>query len=342
MADSWQTFAHLYPDQGTGQNNFRERPLHILVGLSGCRNRADGCGWHAGAATEFHAANAGLRFACAQSSQTAEEQFRAAEVLSPAVQSFGLSDVLVVSGKLQEAAQYLDLTNRQAPIFEVERTMRRATLLIAQDDLVAAEAAITSFMPQAERLPSPNPRWRAVAALIALRNARGETSAARNIAAQHLNDLLSAQAQTSLVSLETIEHLLYAASWAARFGMHNEARRALSVARRSGALDRFPVRAQLAKLVAGEIELDAGRPRAAAALVDTKNGGGELWELHGLRARALRALGDGEGHTQELRWLTSHSGLAHAQWIDQFLGQQARAIELREARRQLAPLDLRK
>jgi hypothetical protein len=52
----------------------------------------------------------------------------------------------------------------------------------------------------------------------------------------------------------------------------------------------------------------------------------------------MRALDDAAGEAVELRWLLAHRGLAHAQWTDEFLGQQARMIALLDASTRLARL----
>jgi hypothetical protein len=132
-----------------------------------------------------------------------------------------------------------------------------------------------------------------------------------------------------------IEELLYAAGWAARLGLSDQARKALALGRRLGAPARFPVRAQLAMLVEEELNLKSGDSGVAARL-EPPSKILELWELHELRARAFRSLGDASGEMSELRWLVAHPGLAQTQWTDQWLGQQARQIALRDAIARLA------
>jgi hypothetical protein len=272
----------------------------------------------------------------------AERQFRAADALSPAVESFGLSDVLALGGRFDEAARYLDGASRQAPVIEVERAMRRATLLIARGEFAAASKSIESTLPQVASLPTPNSRWRAVSALIALDMSQGHVAEARRLAAQHLAELTAAAVQGPDASLEAMEHLLYAASWAARLGLQSEARLALALAQERGALDRFPVRARLADLVKGELELINDHPPIGQAAEATIGDVADLWELHDLKARALRATGEKAEETKELRWLAAHGGLAYAQWIDQLLGQQARVLALLDAKRRLSERDGRK
>jgi tetratricopeptide (TPR) repeat protein len=265
--------------------------------------------------------------------EEAEQQFRAALKFSPAPILFGLSDALVAQGRFDEAARYLDETNRSAPDAEVERAMRRATLLIAQQKLPAATAAIESALSVANRLPSPNARWRAHAAMIALRTALENQAAARVLAAGQLGEL-SAEARAN-ANLMVMEELLYAAGWAARLGLVNEASEVLALARRHGSLDRFPVRARLAAIAQAEIDLRAGHADAVLARLQPQ-AGNELWEVHELRARALRATGDTAGEIAELTWLASRRGRAYGQWTDQLLGQQARVLDLTEAKARLA------
>src|SRR6185312_2205377 len=99
----------------------------------------------------------------------AEQDFRAGLALSPTPLLFGLSDVLVALGNMDGAARYLDKTPQQPPQVEVERTMRRATLLIVRGRLEEADSAIETALQQAKGMRAPNAAWRARAALIAIR-----------------------------------------------------------------------------------------------------------------------------------------------------------------------------
>ena len=336
MLDLWHTYAELYPDQGIGQNNlgiFRHMFLNEYVGAETALVEA--AKTHS-PLRNFTLQALGYVLLGQEKLEQAEQQFRASQALSPATMLFGLSDALVARGKLEEAARYLDDASRQVPVYEVERAMRRATLLIAGGQIDAAAGVIGAVLLETGGLPAPNPRWRAQAAAIALRAAQGDVAGARDLAARHLAELSLLTKQASSTSLETMEHLLYAASWAARLGLHNVAYEALSLGREHGALDRFPVRARLAALTEAELQLSAGRPEAAAARLRKTRDGNDLWELHELLVRIRRALGDADGELEELRWLTAHPGLAHAEWIDQLLGQQARALALREAELRLS------
>ncbi len=169
--------------------------------------------------------------------------------------------------------------------------------------------------------------------MIAVHAAQGDNAKARELAAQHLAEV------SSSAKLDAhpggIEELLYAAAWGARLSLSAQARDALTLARQMGALARFPVRAQLALLAEEELNLRSD-PAGVAARLQPSGKLPELWELHELRARAFRALGDVPREMDELRWLTAHPGLAQTQWTDQWLGQQARQIALRDAVSRLA------
>src|SRR5213079_1560084 len=105
--------------------------------------------------------------------------------------------------------------------------------------------------------------WRAQNALIAIRVAQHNATGARDIARRVLAET-SAIAVGPHVYLQSFEHALYAASWAARLGLTKEARQTLDLARQRGSIDRFPVRAQLASLVEAELALAGGKAREAA------------------------------------------------------------------------------
>jgi tetratricopeptide (TPR) repeat protein len=242
---------------------------------------------------------------------------------------------LAAQDKFDEATRYLDEANGSPPDAEVERAMRRATLLIAQRKLPEATAAIESALSRASSLPSPNTHWRAQAAMIALLAAQGKQGAARRLAAAQLVEL-SIHADAGANST-VMEELLYAAGRAARLGLVDEASEALNSAQRHGLPDRFPVRTRLAAIAQAEIDLRAGRADEALARLQP-DAGSELWEVHELRARVLRASGDTTGEKAELTWLTTRRGLAYGQWIDQMLGQQARVLAFNESKGRLADL----
>jgi putative peptide modification system cyclase len=331
--DLWQTYATLYPDQPGGHQNIGN-VCYMLLHDYAC---AEG-GFRKSASLPHALRNYALDtlgdvLVAEDKLDEAIEQYRAAQDVSPAPGLFGLSSALSAGGKLDEAQRYLDGTSRQSANIEVEREMRRATLLIARGNLETARATIIDVMPDAARLRSPHPQWRARAALIALHAAQGDEVKARALASQHLTDLASSV--KSDVVPGAIEELLYAAGWGARLGLSNQARDALTLARQVGALARFPVRAQLATLAEEELNL---RTDAAGVATRLQPSGKipELWEFHDLRARAFRALADVPHEMDELRWLAAHPGLAQTQWTDQWLGQQARQIALGDAVSRLA------
>ncbi len=228
------------------------------------------------------------------------------------------------------------LCPKQPAALEVERVMRRSTLLVARGQVGEAAALVEAELPSIGKVSSPSARWRAQAALIALQADQNQTAAARALMAQHIGEL-SSIASRGVGQTSIMEELLYAAGWAARLGLVKEARGALAVAENRGGLDRYPVRRRLEAVAQAEVELQSGRPEMAIAQLHDA-GGNELWELHEVRARAFRALGDASGELVELRWLSAHRGLAQAQWTDQLLGQQARTVALVRAAERLAAL----
>jgi putative peptide modification system cyclase len=340
MLDLWRMYANLYPDQGTGQHNTGNVYYMFLQDY----NSAEAAFVKAAATRSplrnFSMHTLGRVLIAQEKFGQAEQQFRTAQSLSPAAPLFGLSDALVASGKYDEAARYLDEAPRQPPLDEVERGMRRATLFVARGQIDAAAAAIADVLPEASRLPAPNARWRAQAATIALLVQQGNTTAARELASRQLGEIASVAAQPD-ANLDAMEELLYAADWAARLDLVKDARGALALAERLGTLDRFPVRARLAALTRSEVELHTGHADVVAARLQNAGNGNDLWEQHELRGRALRTLGDAGGELAELRWLTTHRGLAYAQWTDQLLGQQARVLALRDAELRLSTYEAR-
>lgn len=331
--DLWQTYANLYPDQVSGQHNMGNVCYWLLHDYA-CAE----AGFRKSALTTSPLRNYSLDtlgdvLVAEDKLDEAVEQYRAAHALSPAPGLFGLSSALCAAGKLDDAERYLDTTSRQPANIEVEREMRRATLLIARGNIEAARATITDAIPDATRLRSPHPRWRARAALIAVHLAQGSNAKARELAAQHLGEIASSAKLDA--NPGAVEELLYAAGWAARLGLTRQVRDSLTLAREVGALTRFPVRAQLATLVEEELNVRTD-PAGVAARLRPSGKLPDLWELHELRARAFRALGDSPREMEELRWLAARPGLAQTQWTDQWLGQQARQIALGDAISRLA------
>jgi tetratricopeptide (TPR) repeat protein len=340
MLDAWRMYVELYPSVATGHNNLGNVNYYFLQ--------------------DYHAAELAyeravalpspLKYSTAQQLAhvllaqekvvDAEQQFRSARALAPPEVFFGFADALVAGGKLEEAARYLDEAKQQPNYFEVERGMRRATLLVARGDIDNAVVAIQASLGNAEKLTTPNARWRAQNAMIALLTARSELDRARDLSGRVLSETLLIAARPD-ANLEAIEQMLYAASWAARLGLTDQARKGLTFAKQSGSLDRFPIRARLATLVEAELELKAGHAEAAIERLQGPVPEPGLWEAHELRVRAFRALGDRAPEQTELKWLVAHRGLAHAQWTDGLLGQQARVLALRDAELQLSNYDLR-
>jgi putative peptide modification system cyclase len=330
MLNVWRTYADLYPEYGIGQNNIgyvSYRFVHdydlaegALVEASRKRVLLPNYTLHV----------LGHVLLAEEKLEAAEQRFRGALELSSAAGIFGLADALVARGKLDEAAQYLQQAKRQSPEVEVDRSMHWVTLFIARREIGQASAALDGALKQAAQLPSPNARWRAEAATIALLVAQGDDSSARDLARKHLAELASKAAQTDS-NLEAIEQLLYAAGWAARVGLTIPARDALAWVRAHGNLEHWPVRARLAEIAEAELDLSSGHPDAVITRFASKNTGSELWESHELLVRALHSVGKTNAETGEIRWLAAHPGLAYAQWTDQLLGEQARALALADA-----------
>jgi putative peptide modification system cyclase len=329
MLDMWRTYADLYPDYGTGQNNLGNIYYEFMLDYTNAEKAFLEAAKTRSPLHHFRLQVLGYVCLAEDKLELAEQDFRAGLALSPTPLLFGLSDVLVALGNMDGAARYLDKTPQQPPQVEVERTMRRATLLIVRGRLEEADSAIETALQQAKGMRAPNAAWRARAALIAIRTAIGNHASAAQLATQQLHEV--AQATADPVSYpEAIEELLYATAWAARLGAVEESRSALHLAERLGALDQFPVRAQLFDIARGELDLQEGHANAVADRLASSKAI-DLWERHELRSRALAAAGDLDGEMVELRWITSHKGLAYGEWIDQLLGQQARAIALRNA-----------
>jgi hypothetical protein len=161
---------------------------------------------------------------------------------------------------------------------------------------------------------------------LALNLAANDAVAARETVAKVIREASDpAEAEANLTATE---HLLYGAYWAARLRLDERARTALALAERRGSFDRFPVRAGLAELVRAQLALNAGHADEARLVLDGSPPAQVLWEAHELRADVAKALGDPAGEAAEHQWLVARPGLAHAQWIDQFVGQQLRSLTL--------------
>jgi tetratricopeptide (TPR) repeat protein len=334
--NEWRAFASLYPDYGTGQNNIgnvASSSFHDYPAAEAAYTKA---AVPRNPLLNDTLASLAYVLLAQEKLDEAERKFRAAYALSPSPEFFGLSGMLVAGGRLDEAASYLDSVARQPAAVEVERVMRRATLKVARGQVGDAVALLEAELPSISQVSSPNARWRAQAALVALQVDQNMTGAAQAMLARHIGDLLSQPSRGDGRS-SIMEEILYAAAWAARLGLAKEATDALTVAANEGALDRFPVRRRLAAVVQAELDLRSGRPEVALARLQGA-GGNELWEWHEVRARAFRAQSDVPGEVAELRWLASHRGLAQAQWTDQLLGQQARTLALLRAGERLAAI----
>ena len=331
----WRAFAVLYPDNGAGQHNVGRIGYAWLNDLTAAEKAL------ADAATPR---NPLLNYSLQLRAQVllgleqpaeAETQLRAALQFSSAPLLYFRADLLAAQGRFDEAAQYLQEFGRATPDDDAERSMRLATLLVMQEKLPEATAALERALALASRMASPNALWRARAAMVSLHWARQDAASAREHSRSLLREL-SAKAAGEDHPL-VAEHLLYSAAWAVRLGLVSEAVNALALAQRGGSLKQFPVRRRLLEVAQAEIDLRNGYAPSALARTASIDGT-ELWEAHDVRARAMRAKGDRAGELDELRWLVAHPGRALAQWLDQLLGQQARMLALNEAKRRIALL----
>ena len=134
ILDSWRMYAALYPDQNTGQHNVGSTYYYFLLDYPNAEAALARAAALHGPLRNFTLHTLGHVLLAQEKVDPAEQQFRAAETLAPSPAMFGLSDALVAGGKLDEAMRYLGETKRQPAYFEVEREMRRATLLIARGE----------------------------------------------------------------------------------------------------------------------------------------------------------------------------------------------------------------
>jgi len=335
MLEAWQAYAQLYPEYGTGQYNVGYVRYLYLNDYTSAESEL-----RQAAETRVPLRNyafhlLGHALLAQEKLDSAEKAFRAALSLSQAPGSFGLADAMMASGNLDGAQRYLESWTGDPLDLQADRNMHVVTLLVLRQRIAEAASANEAVRREAARIPAPSARWRAEAAAIALRFAQGDVEGARDLAATHLADISSTTSAEGKDS-KSWEQLLYAAAWAARLGLIKEARDALDAAAQFAQLDRWPVRASMATVAQAELDLADGRPRDALARSASMTP--DLWEAHEVRSRAMRALDDAAGEAVELRWLLAHRGLAHAQWTDEFLGQQARMIALLDASTRLARL----
>ena len=331
--NEWRAFATRYGDNGTGQNNAGNLQYMVFQNYASAESALRSADIPRNPYLNYTLQMLGHTLLVQGKVQESQEAFRAALKFSPAPVLFGLSDALAVGGRFAEAEAYLDEPRQDSAAGLAERELRRATLRIDQGSLPEATAAVRLALERATQLPAPNARWRAQAALVALRVAQGDLAEARALTQRQLGELVkAAQADAHLT---VVEQLLYMAGWAARLGLVDAAHQALAVVQHDGLLERFPVRAALAQAAAAEIELQNAHPDRALPELQPKPGV-DLWETHELRARVFRARHDKTGELAELTWLAGHRGQAYGQWIDNLLGQQSRVLALRDAAARLA------
>lgn len=331
----WRAFAVLYPDNGAGQHNVGRIAYTSLNDLPAAAKALAGA-----AVPRNPLLNHSLQMRAQvllglEELTEAETQMRAALAFADAPLLYGWADLRAAQSRFDEATQYLRETGRTSSDDDAERWMRLATLLVMQEKLPEAAAALDTALAAASRSASPNARWRARSAMVSLHWVRQDAPSAREDLRSLLREL-SAKAAGEDHPL-IAEHLLYSAAWAARLGLVSEAVDAIALVRRGGSLEQFPVRSRLAEVAQAEIDLRNGHAPAALARTASIDGT-ELWESHDVRARAMRAKQDRAGEIDELRWLAAHPGRALAQWLDQLLGQQARMLVLGHAKRRIALL----
>jgi putative peptide modification system cyclase len=325
MLSAWGLFSNLYPQWANGPHNIGNVLYERLHDYANAEKAYRSAASLYNPYRNYTLHSLGHVLLAQEKSDEAEKQFRAAIKIAPAAMLFGLADTLAATGRYEEAEQYLNEAPPQDASAEVERSLRRMTLLIARGQFDAATKALSELSP----LPSAADRWRVMFAAMALRLAANDEATARDTVSQVIGET-SAPAHAD-ANLTATEHLLYGAYWAARLGLNDQATDAVALAQRRGALDRFPVRAGLAALVRAQVALNAGYPDAARLALERVPHARALWEAHELRADIAKALSDRPGEAAELQWLVAHRGLAHAQWIDQFVGQQLRSLALRKA-----------
>ncbi len=106
--NEWRAFASLYPDYGTGQNNVGN------ISYSSFHDYATAEVAYSKAAVPRNPflndtlASLAYVMLAQEKFDEAEKKFRAAYAISPSPEFFGLSDLLVASGRLDDAASYLD------------------------------------------------------------------------------------------------------------------------------------------------------------------------------------------------------------------------------------------
>jgi len=330
MLSAWGLFSNLYPQWSNGPHNIGNVLYERLHDYAKAEKAYRSAASLYNPYRHYTLHSLGHALLAQEKYEEAEKQFRAAIEIAPAAMLFGLADTLAVSGREKEAEHYLDEAPPQDASAEVERSLRRMTLLIRRGQFDAA----TKALPGLDPLPSAADRWRVMFAAVALRLAANDQAAARDIVSQVIEET-SDPAYVG-ANLTATEHLLYAAYWAARLGLNDRAIDAVALAQGRGAFDRFPVRAGLAELVRAQLALNAGHPLEARRALDGLPRASSLWEAHELRAECAKALGDRPGEVVQLQWLLAHRGLAHAQWIDQFVGQQLRSLALRKAEQRLS------
>jgi len=330
MLSTWRLFSNLYPQWANGPHNIGNVLYERLHDYASAERAFRNANSLYSPLRNYTLQSLGHVLLAQEKYDEAEMQFRAATKLAPAAMLFGRADALAARGRYDEAARYLDEAPTQDAPAEVERSLRRVTVLVIRGRFDLAAKAL----PELDRLPTPADRWRVMFAMMALRLAADDEATARDIVSQLINE--TSDPRYADANLTAPEHLLYGAYWAARLRLDDKASEALAVAQRRGALDRFPVRAGLAELARAQLILNSGRPEDARRNLEDAPNARALWEAHELRAQIASSSADRYTEVAELQWLVDHRGLAHAEWIDQLVGQQLRGLTLRKAEMRLS------
>ena len=134
---------------------------------------------------------------------------------------------------------------------------------------------------------------------------------------------------------------LYAASRLAALGDTGTARSLLAQLRRPIETSGYPTLVDLSCILQSELEIAAGHPNVAIALLAPRAAGSELFLVHAALLRAYRATGREADALDQARWLSTHRGRAYAEWNSGHMLQPANIIESNLALLSLAELSQR-
>ena len=324
----WRLYADLYPDDTAAQNNLGNYLYMFFNDLAGAEKALSAVidGRHPLRNLSMHTRGY-VRLGQGEFAGALED-FADSLKLAPVPIYYGLADAHAAAGRLEQAASFLTTAPKQTPMLESERVLRRITLLVAQLQYEEAVREASAAQSHFASLPGRGPAWRLAAAAFTARLRAGHTDEAERLAASTVATLAEAVAAGD--HPETVEHLLWWAWASARHGLEQPARAALAAARHPEATRGYPVRQQLA--LAASLELDPPGTASADTRLTQLEGfldGHELWETRSTLARVVRST-DAKAAAAHVDWLRAHRGLAHAEWLDQLLGQAERVAEWNE------------